>query len=257
MLLAAPQVHAAEADANADGTGTDQSQIVVTGLRDQEIASATKTATPLIVTPQTITVIDAEELQRRNAISLNQALGYVAGVAVNQRGGTVTRYDQMVLRGFAPGIFVDGMRSIAGPYSTPQTDFNRIAQIDIMKGPASVLYGNGTPGGLVNITSKKPEAEASGSFEAQAGNYDFLRAVGDINQPLDADGKWRARLVGGWQKGDGFTDRTFGERYHVSPMIAFVPDDRTSITLIAAYQHAPSGGGDSCVAPPTQEERKL
>lgn len=240
LLATAATAHAEEAENNDE-------QIVVTGLRAAEVASGTKTSTPLIETAQTITVIDSEELERRNAISLNQALGYVAGVAVNQRGGTVTRYDQMVLRGFAPGIFVDGMRSIAGPYSTPQTDFNRIAQIDIMKGPASVLYGNGTPGGLINITSKKPEAEASGNFEAQAGNYDFFRAVGDVNQPLDADAKWRVRLVGGWQKGDGFTKQTFSERWHVSPSIAFVPDDQTSITVIAAYQHAPSGGGYSGV----------
>src|SRR5688572_26914442 len=199
--LGSTATHADEA-AEADSSGD---SIIVTGLRLSGVASATKTDTPLIETPQSITVIDQEELVRRNAISLNQAVGYVAGVSANQRGGTVARYDQMLLRGFAPGLFLDGMRLIAGPYSTPQTDFNRIDQIDIMKGPASVLYGNGTPGGLINLTSKTPEAEAFGGIEAQVGNYDALRAVADINQPLDADGKWRARLVGGWQKADGFT----------------------------------------------------
>ncbi len=242
-LAASAAAHAEEAaDAEAGSEN-----IVVTGLREVGVASATKTSTPLIETPQTITVIDTEELERRNAISLNQAVGYVAGVSANQRGGTVTRYDQMYLRGFAPGLFLDGMRLIAGPYSTPQIDFNRIDQIDIMKGPASVLYGNGTPGGLINFTSKTPEADAAGRIEAQLGNFDSRRLVGDINQPLDADGKWRARLVGGWQKTDGFTKRTFSERWHVSPSIAFVPDDQTSITVIAAYQHAPSGGGYSGV----------
>lgn len=242
-LLAGSPAIAAEAEDETGGADT----IVVTGLRDSAVASATKTDTPLIETPQTITVIDADELQRRNAISLNQALTYVAGVSPNQRGGTVTRYDQMYLRGFAPGLFLDGMRLIAGPYSTPQIDFNRISQIDIMKGPSSVLYGNGTPGGLVNQSSKVPEAESSGRFEAQAGNYDTLRFVGDLNQPLDGEGKWRARIVAGWQKNEGFTKLTGSERYHVSPMIAFVPDDDTSLTLIAAYQHAPSGGGYSGV----------
>ena len=244
MLFASQPAFAME-DAEGGAAGD---TIVVTGLReDASVSSATKTGTPLIETSQTITVIDSEELERRNATSLNQAVGYVAGVAANQRGGTVSRYDQMNLRGFAPGLFLDGMRLIAGPYSTPQTDFNRIDQIDIMKGPASVLYGNGTPGGLINLSSKKPEGEAFGRFEAQVGNYGSLRFVGDVNQPLDADGKWRVRLVGGWQKTDGFTKMTESERYHISPMIAFAPDDQTSITLIASYQHAPSGGGYSGV----------
>lgn len=64
----------------------------------------------------------ADELARRNARSINQALNYVAGVSANQRGGMVTRYDQMYLRGFSPAFYLDGMRLIAGPYSTPQVD---------------------------------------------------------------------------------------------------------------------------------------
>ncbi len=241
--LASTATYAADDADGAESSSGDS--IIVTGLRASGVSSATKTDTPLIETPQSITVIDQEELERRNAISLNQAVGYVAGISANQRGGTVSRYDQMYLRGFAPGLFLDGMRLIAGPYSTPQTDFNRIDQIDIMKGPASVLYGNGTPGGLINLTSKTPEAEAFGRVEAQAGNYNSLRAVADINQPLDAEGKWRVRLVGGWQKADGFTAMTESERYHVSPMISFAPDENTSLTIIAAYQHAPSGSGYS------------
>lgn len=232
--------HAEEADSSAD-------TIIVTGLKDNQTGSGTKTDTPLMATAQSITIIDNDELIRRNALSINQALGYVAGVSPNQRGAMVTRYDQLILRGFAPGVFLDGMRLIAGPYSTPQIDFNRVDHIDVVKGPASVLYGNSTPGGLVNLTSKMPEATAFGRFEAQVGNYDSLRFVGDVNQPLDSEGRLLARVVGGWQKADGLTDGTVAERYHVSPMLTFAPDTATSFTLVAAYQHAPSGGGYSGV----------
>ena len=227
--------------------GTGQDAIVVTGLREKSTGAGTKTDALLIETPQTITVIDERELALRNATSINQAVGYVAGVAANQRGGTVTRYDQLLVRGFAPGLYLDGMRLIAGPYSTPQTDFNRIDQIDIVKGPASVLYGNSTPGGLINLSSKKPQETAFGRVELQAGNYAALRAVADVNQPLTADGTLLFRVVGGWQKNDGFTPGTESERYHVSPMVTFAPGPDTSLTLIAAYQHAPSGGGYSGV----------
>ncbi|WP_447723781.1 TonB-dependent siderophore receptor [Sphingomonas koreensis] len=221
--------------------------VVITGVNAKGTGSGTKTDTPLMETPQSITVIDGEELTLRNAQSINQALGYVAGVSPNQRGGMVTRYDQLVLRGFAPGVYQDGMRLIAGPYSTPQIDFNRVERIDIVKGPASVLYGNSTPGGLVNLVSKLPEATAFGRVELQAGNYDTLRAVADVNQPLDGEGRLLFRVVGGWQKGDGLTAGTFSERYHVSPMVTFAPTDRTSLTLIASYQRSPSGGGYSGV----------
>ncbi|CUS44159.1 MAG: TonB-dependent siderophore receptor [Pseudomonadota bacterium] len=243
-LLTPLQAQASE-DETKDESGAET--IVVTGVREKQAGAGTKTDTPLMATPQSITVIDSEELVRRNALSINQALSYVAGVSPNQRGGMVTRYDQLILRGFAPGVYLDGMRLIAGPYSTPQIDFNRIDHIDVVKGPASVLYGNSTPGGLVNLTSKTPEATASGRFELQGGNYNTWRATGDVNQPLDADGRVLARIVGGWQKGDGLTSGTLAERWHVSPMLTFAPDPATSLTIIATYQRSPSGGGYSGV----------
>jgi iron complex outermembrane receptor protein len=238
-------VSSAWADA-AEGV-SERDTIIVTGVRDKGAGSGTKTETPLIKTPQTITVIDAEELRRRNARSINQALTYVAGVSPNQRGAMVTRYDQMYVRGFTPGLFLDGMRLIAGPYSTPQTDFNRVDHIDIVKGPASVLYGNSTPGGLINLTSKVPEATAFQRIELAAGNYDSQRLDVDINRPLDEDGTWLLRLMSGAQRSDGLTKMTENERTHFSPAITFAPSAQTSLTVIGAYQHDPKGGGYSGV----------
>lgn len=246
MTALVPGMAYATDDADT-GRSEGRETILVTGLKNEQASTGTKTDTPLLETPQTITVIDGEELARRNVLSVNEALGFVAGVAANQRGGTVTRYDQLVLRGFAPSIFLDGMQLIAGPYSRPQVDFNRVDHIDVVKGPASVLYGSSTPGGLVNVVSKLPEEEAFGRIEGQLGTYDFRRAAIDVNQPLTGDGKLLGRIVGGWQKSDGFTEGTFSERYHVSPMLRFVPDEATSLTLVAAYQHSPSGGGYSGV----------
>lgn len=237
----------ANATDDAGDEGASVEGVVVTGLKGRLAAAGTKTETALIETPQSITVIDSDELIRRNALSVNQALGYVAGVAANQRGGMVTRYDQLVVRGFAPETFLDGMRIIAGPYSRPQIDFNRIDRIDVVKGPTSVLYGSSTPGGLVNLASKLPEEGLSGRIEGQLGNYRTRRIVGDLNAPLDDQGRWLGRVVAGWQKGDGLTSGTFSERYHISPMLTFEPTVETSLTLVAAYQHAPSGGGYSGV----------
>lgn len=243
--IASVAANGAVAETNADVA--ERNTIVVTGVREKGQAAGTKTDTPLIETPQTITVIDAEELARRNARSINQALNYVAGVSANQRGGMVTRYDQMYLRGFSPAFYLDGMRLIAGPYSTPQVDFNRVDHLDVVKGPASVLYGNSSPGGLVNLTSKTPEPIAFQRLEVAAGNYDTQLASVDINRPLDEAGHWLFRVVSGAQRFDGFTDMTESERTHISPMLTFAPSEHTSLTLIGAYQHDPKGGGYSGV----------
>ena len=238
-------VNSARADA-ADSV-SERNTIVVTGVRDKGTGAGTKTDTPLMETPQTITVIDAEELRRRNARSLNQALTYVAGVSPNQRGAMVTRYDQMFIRGFSPGYYLDGMRLIAGPYSTPQVDFNRIDQLDIVKGPASVLYGNSPPGGLINLTSKLPEATAFQRLELAAGNFDSQRLDLDLNRPLDEEGVWLLRLMSGAQRSEGMTSMTENERKHFSPALTFAPSAQTSLTLIGSYQHDPKGGGYSGV----------
>ncbi len=222
--------------------------IVVEGQREKKSASSgTKTDMPLIATAQSITVIDQEELTRRNALSINQALGYVAGVAPNQRGNVATRYDQLFLRGFAPGVFMDGMRLMGGVYASPQVDFHLVESVDVVKGPAGVTYGSGTPGGLINLTSKLPYAGPGGRIELAAGNYALLRSSIDVNQPLDAHDRWLFRMIAGAEESDGFIQRTANRRYYARPMLTFAPDKATSVTLILNYQRDPESGSYSGV----------
>lgn len=228
-------------DADADPQGT----VVVTGQREKTGETGAKTDTPLIELPQTVTVIDNEELTRRNALSINQALTYVAGVTPNQRGNVATRYDQLFLRGFSPDTYLDGMRLRGGVYSTPQIDFHLVERVDVVKGPASVLYGSSTPGGLVNLSSKLPYAEFGGRIEIAAGSYDLLRSSVDVNAPLsDA---WRFRVIAGGETSDGFVDFTRNGRYYAQPMLQFAPDDRTSVTLLLNYTRDPQAASYSAV----------
>jgi len=223
-------------------------EIIVNGERIRKTGSTgTKTETPLIRTPQTITSIDEKELTLRNALSINQALGYVAGVSPSQRGNVATRYDQLYVRGFAPGQYMDGMRLLGGIYSTPQIDFHLVERVDVVKGPASVLYGNSTPGGLVNLTSKLPYDVAGGRIELAAGNFDLVRSAIDVNQPLDADHKWLFRVIGGAEQSDGFVARTRNRRHYIRPMLTFAPDDATSLTVILNYQRDPESASYSGV----------
>ena len=231
-----------------DDAQTRKDEIVVNGERIRKTGSTgTKTETPLIRTPQVITSIDEKELTLRNALSINQALGYVAGVSPNQRGNVATRYDQLYVRGFAPGQYMDGMRLLGGVYSTPQIDFHLVERVDVIKGPASVLYGNSTPGGLVNLTSKVPYAESGGRIELAGGNFDLLRSAIDVNQPLDKDHKWLFRVIAGAERSDGFVAMTGNRRYYARPMLTFAPDEATSVTLIVNYQRDPESASYSGV----------
>ncbi len=239
----------AVADADADaGQVRENDDVIVNGVRERRTGEAgAKTPTPLIALPQTVSVIDEAELLRRNVQSINQALGYVAGIAPNQRGNVATRYDQLFIRGFTPATFMDGMRLLGGVYASPQVDFHLVERVDIIKGPASVLYGNSTPGGLVNLTSKVPYREAGGRIELAAGNFDLLRSSIDLNQPLDRDGKFLFRVIAGGERSNGFIARTGNRRYYARPMLTFAPDDRTSLTLILNYQRDPESASYSGV----------
>lgn len=208
LMMPAVAAMAAEAEAPAAAADDDRKATIVVNGQLTSVASisGTKTQAPLIETPQSITVIDNDELVLRNALSINQALTYVAGVGPNQRGNVAVRYDQLTIRGFSPATFLDGMRLQGGTYSSPQIDFHRIESVDVIKGPASVLYGNSTPGGLVNMTSKVPQAEAAGSIEVAAGNFDLLRGAVDSTGPIDSQGRFLYRIIGGAEKSDGFVD---------------------------------------------------
>jgi iron complex outermembrane recepter protein len=233
----------------ADPQVRDNDDVIVNGVRERATGDAgAKTPTPLIALPQAVAVIDETELLRRNVQSINQALGYVAGVAPNQRGNVATRYDQLYIRGFTPGIYMDGMRLLGGIYASPQIDFHLVDRVDIIKGPASVLYGNSTPGGLVNLTSKVPYREAGGRIELAAGNFDLLRSSIDVNQPLDRDGKLLFRVIAGAERSDGFIALTRNRRYYARPMLTFAPDDATSVTLILNYQRDPEAASYRCTA---------
>lgn len=254
LLGAAPATGWAMPGAADDAMAADDAQVrdnddvIVNGVRERATGdSGAKTPTPLIALPQAVTVIDEAELLRRNAQSINQALGYVAGVAPNQRGNVATRYDQLYIRGFTPGVYMDGMRLLGGPYSSPQIDFHLVDRVDIIKGPASVLYGNSTPGGLVNLTSKVPYREAGGRIELAAGNFDLLRSSIDVNQPLDRDGTLLFRVIAGAERSDGFVALTRNRRYYARPMLTFAPDDATSVTLILNYQRDPEAASYSGV----------
>ena len=223
-------------------TGDEPGMIVVTGARPaNEATAATKGAAPIAETPQSISVITSAEIADLGLANLNQALRFVAGVTTEQRGSSAEVYDQFKLRGFDAPQFLDGLKLNGGAgYLTPQIDVSRLDRIEVVKGPASVLYGQSGPGGLVALASKLPlDRDFYGAVSGTYGTFDLYRA--------DADAGGRAgpvlwRVYG--SVNGAHTQQTFSarERQTVSGAVTLGQGHSTTLTLLGAYSHDPQNG---------------
>ena len=231
------------ANAGADGAVDDRDTIVVTGARPRTESSAgTKSVTPIAETPQSISVLSSGDIADLGVANLNQALRFVAGVTTEQRGSSAEVYDQFKLRGFDAPQFLDGLKLIGGAgYLSPQVDVSRLDRIEVIKGPASVLYGQSGPGGLVALTSKLPlEEDFYGAVSGTYGTYDLYRVDADVGGSAGSSVHWR---VYGSANG-AHTQQTFSrrERQTISGAVTIDLDHATKLTLLGAYSHDPQNG---------------
>ncbi|WP_431025620.1 TonB-dependent siderophore receptor [Halomonas sp. H5] len=213
-------------------------------------SAATKTETPFIETPQAISVVEREEWETRGAESVQRAADYTPGVFTNQIGAS-NRYDYLVLRGFADGsvnnTFLDGLKvmSDGGSFSSLVIDPWFLERFEVVKGPASVLYGRASPGGLVAQTSRRPEFESGGELRLRLGNNAQRGAAFDVTGPLDAERRLAFRLTGLADAADTQFGPVEEERYAFAPQLTWDINDATSLTLHAYLHRDPEGGSHS------------
>ena len=196
-----------------------------------ETNTATKIDVPLRDIPQTVNVVPAVVLHDQNALSLQDALQNVPGLSFSVGDG---QRDQVTIRGFSAisDQFVDGVRDDALYFR----DLSNIERVEVLKGPASVLYGRGSAGGLVNRVTKKPLADplleagvTLGSHGQRRGEFD----VGAANDDKDA----LFRVTGAVEDSTGFRDRYFLRRQALAPSATFKLSPATTLTLQADYLH--------------------
>jgi catecholate siderophore receptor len=202
----------AEALAAADAQTLDR--VVVVGRSDKHATSATtatRTGTALKDVPQSVSAVTTEELQERNARSINEALETVPGVSLTMGEG---RRDQVNIRGFSALFdqYLDGFRDDSPYYR----DLGNVERIEVLRGPASVLYGRGSGGGLVNRVSKKPRFGGDiGEVSLAAGSYGFLRGTFDIGRGIGEDFAWRFNAAA--ESANSFRDHFSLERRMIAP----------------------------------------
>ena len=216
----------------------------VDGYLAKRSATGMKTDTPIIETPQSISVVTADRIKAIGATRLQDALAYTPGVNTSPWGDQSV-YDWLYVRGFdaySPGFYMDGLQlRNSGTWGVWQTENYGLERIEFLRGPSSVLYGQGAPGGIINVVNKRPTVEPRHEVRAQLGNFNRQQLAADFSGPLDKDGKWlyRATALGQdaeWPTGDLPNDRLF-----IAPSLTWQPGDDTSLTLQAQFLRLRNG----------------
>jgi len=208
----------------------------VTGNIARRSATGTKTDTPLIETPQSVSVLTADRIQVLGGTQIRDALAYTPGVNAAPFGHD-SRYEWINLRGFngyAPGFFLDGMiLRNNGNFAAWRTEAYGAERIEVLRGPASVLYGQGSPGGMVNVVSKRPTAEPLREFQVQGGSASSRQVSGDFSGPLSADGEWLYRITGLVRNAEIPDSGLPDDRVFIAPSLTWRPSADTTLTLLS------------------------
>lgn len=233
--------------------------VQVTDRADREVANgpvlgyvarrsqtATKTDTPLMETPMTIHVVSKEQIESQGTQQLTQTLRYTPGLSADIRGDT-SRFDMMAFRGIGgvsdTFLYLDGLRLPRGAsYLVPQIDTHSLERVEVLKGPASVMYGQAPLGGIVSMVSKRPTEENFKEASVSLGSHRRRQLSWDSGGSLNEDGSLQYRLTAVARKSDTSVDMTQEERIYVAPSLTWKPDANTQLTLLALYQHDPKGG---------------
>jgi len=210
-----------------------EDEIVVTAA-----TAGTKTDTALIELPQPIKVITSEQYLSQGAISISDTVKYAAGVLANPYGRD-TRVDGFNVRGLNALQFRDGMRDIFSFYASITSDPYNFSRVEIVRGPASVLFGQGSIGGLVNLVSKTPEFETKGELNLVYGSFDRKEVLGDVNVALVDN--LAVRLVGRVRDADTFIENVPDDRVMIAPSIRWQPTPATDLVLTGLYQEDDTG----------------
>ncbi|MBZ9919443.1 TonB-dependent siderophore receptor [Mesorhizobium sp. BR1-1-12] len=221
-----------------EGEAGDSATGPVDGVVAKTTRTGSKTATDIKEVPQSVSVVGRQEIEDQGAQKADEALRYTAGVFA-QPFGPDSDTNWMYIRGFdatATGTYMDGLQLFSYGFGGFYVDSFGLERIEVLKGPASVLYGGSNPGGLVNYVSKRPDFERTRYVETginDAGNVYLGFDIGDVAN----NGTVSYRMTGKVAGGDTYSDLQNGWRGFISPSISWKPDEATTLTILANYSH--------------------
>ncbi|UFW45041.1 TonB-dependent siderophore receptor [Bradyrhizobium sp. WSM471] len=210
-------------------------------------SSGTKTNTPIMETPQAVSVIGAEQIRDQKANKLDEVLRYTAGVRAGTFGAD-TRNDWWLIRGFKSddvGLFLDGMQLFYTSYASWKLQTPNMERVEVLRGPSAVLYGGSSPSGIVNVISKMPPAEPVRFIETGVNNFGNAYVGFDVGGPVATspeNGKLFYRVVGQVQNGPTQVNFTPDNNYFIAPSVTWKPDADTTFTVLASASRQETRG---------------
>ncbi|KKL74291.1 hypothetical protein LCGC14_2066330, partial [marine sediment metagenome] len=182
-------------------------------------------------TPFSISIIDRDFMNDTGAKTIQDALLYSSGV-YSGAYGVDTRGDFANIRGIDPSLYLDGLRQVYGSYNSVRTNIYALESIEVLKGPSSVLYGQGELGGIVNSVSKLPKDEQQGEIWAQYGSFNRKQVAFDITGAATEDGTLLYRVVGLQRDSETQVDHVDDDGFLIAPSLTWKPTEDTDFTLL-------------------------
>jgi len=219
----------------------------VEGFVAKNSTAATKVDIPIVETPQSISVVTAEQMQTQGSENVMQAMRYTVGAFTGQVGHS-NRYDYVILRGFVDrsidNVYLDGLKMMGddSTYSSFQIDPYFLNRVDVIRGPASVLYGRNSPGGIIAEDSKKPLFESFNEVQGTFGTNNKYGVAFDTTGAIDDGKKFAYRVTGLVEGADAMTDYSRERRFVIAPSVTAKISDDTTLTVQAYIQREPEGG---------------
>ena len=234
----------AQSESDLEQPSGNQLPTITTQAEADENPYAAKTASAvlrsdaaLFETAQSISVITNQQIEQKQAKTVAEALDGVAGVTSGQYGRR--GWDDFIIRGqiSSSQTYIDGLRVQASDNVLRAEDISGLESIEVVKGPTSVGFGLALPGGLVNLTTKRPQAETSYKGALSYGSYGLKEGTFDINYAPNQSAKGAFRVVGRVSDQDDPTDYVYFKNQYIAPSYNFDLGDKDDLSVIASYQH--------------------
>ena len=212
----------------------------VEGYTATRTAAGSKTDTPIVEAPRSISVITREQMDDRSVLSLNDALRYTAGV-MSSGYGADSRADWLRIRGFEPTQFLDGLPLPRGSFANPKIEPWNLERIAVLRGPSSSVYGQTPPGGMLDMVSRRPQDESSHEVQLQAGSNNHKQINFDSTGRVDDEGRFLYRVSGTVRDSGAPIDHIPDKRYNIAPSLTWNINDDTHLTFISQYTRDDTG----------------
>ncbi|WFC62206.1 TonB-dependent siderophore receptor [Pseudomonas sp. REST10] len=211
------------------------------GYLANRTATGTKTDTPMLETPRSISVATRAQMQDRKVQNLDDAVRYMPGVIASSYGSD-SRADWMKIRGFEPIQMLDGLPLPKGSYTMAKLETWNLERVAVLRGPASSVYGQTPPGGLVDAVSRRPQAESSHEVQVQIGNYQHKQISFDSTGKIDDDGRFLYRFSGVGRDSGTTVEHIDDQRFNLAPSLTWNIADETRLTLLGQFNRDDTGG---------------